>query len=204
VIASGEPVRVETDGIELVSFEQEISGANSAVLTPVEAPDDPATGGPDDEHADPEEVARTIVLRKLAAKARTRHELRQALQARKVPSQASDAVLDRMEEVGLIDDAAFAVDWVTSRQQRRHLSAAVIRQELRRKGVDRDQIDAALDHVDASAEFEAAFALAERKAAAMHTLPRDVRYRRLAGSLARRGFDPGMITQVLAQVLGGR
>jgi regulatory protein len=166
---------------------------------------DPNAGDADAElHADPEGVARTIVLRKLATKARTRHELQEALQARNVPAQAAETVLDRMAEVGLIDDAGFAADWVESRQQRRHLSAMALRQELRKKGVDRDQIDAALDQVDAPAEFEAALALAERKAAAMSALPRDVRYRRLAGVLARRGFGSGITTQVLSQVLNGR
>ena len=71
------------------------------------------------------------------------------------------------------------------------------------KGVDRDQIDAALDQVDASAEFEAALALAERKAASMSALPFEVQYRRLAGVLARRGFGSGITTQVLSQVLSG-
>jgi regulatory protein len=143
------------------------------------------------------------VLRKLATRARTRHELEEALQARNVPTQAAETVLDRMAEVGLIDDAGFATDWVESRQQRRHLSVTALRQELNKKGVDRDQIDAALDQVDHAAEFEAALALAERKAAAMGALPREVRYRRLAGVLARRGFGSGITTQVLSQVLSG-
>jgi regulatory protein len=165
----------------------------------------PDPDDPDDEvQADPEGVARTIVLRKLATKARTRHELHQALQARKVPAQAAETVLDRMTEVGLIDDAVFAADWVESRQQRRNLSVTALRQELRNKGVDRDQIDAALDQIDASAEFEAALALAERKAAAMSALSYEVRYRRLAGVLARRGFGSRVTTQVLSQVLGRR
>ena len=97
--------------------------------------------GAEDAEADPEAIARTIALRKLTAQARTRHELSVALRARNVPDDAATEVLDRLGEVGLVDDAAFAEDWVASRQQRRHLSRSALRQELQRKGVAREQID---------------------------------------------------------------
>lgn len=151
--------------------------------------------------ADAESVARTIALRKLTAKACTRHELDQALQTKNVPPAAIQAVLDRLEEVGLVDDAAFAVDWVTSRQQRRHLSRRALRRELQAKGVQSSEIDNALDHVDQDAELKSARDLIERKRAAMNGISRDVQYRRLAGLLSRRGFDTTVTTRVLADVL---
>jgi regulatory protein len=52
------------------------------------------------------------------------------------------------------------------------------------------------------AEFTAARDLVERRRTAMSALPREVQYRRLAGLLGRRGFDTGIITRVLADVLG--
>lgn len=66
----------------------------------------------DEAQADPEVVARTIALRKLTAQARTRHELDQALRKKNVPDEIATTVLDRLEQVGLVDDAAFAQDWV--------------------------------------------------------------------------------------------
>jgi regulatory protein len=157
-----------------------------------------------DGDADAESVARIIALQKLTAKARTRHELDQALQAKNVPPGAIGAILDRLEEVGLVDDAAFAVDWVTSRQQRRHLSRRALRRELQAKGVDSTEIDNALDGVDLDAEFRAARDLAERKRTSMNGLSRDVQYRRLAGVLSRRGFETNVTTRVLADVLVGK
>jgi regulatory protein len=159
----------------------------------------PGTTGPD---ADPQEVARGIVLGKLAAQARTRVELERALQSRDVPEEAAAVVLDRMSEVGLVDDATFARDWVSSRQQRRHLSKTALRRELQTKGVDRDLIDEALADVDGSDEHRAALDLARRRAATMGGLARDVAYRRLGGVLARRGFSPSTTARVLAEVLG--
>ena len=156
----------------------------------------------EDFDADVEAVARTIALRKLTARACTRHELDHALQAKKVPRAAIDAVLDRLEEVGLVDDASFAADWVVLRQQRRHLSRRVLRRELQAKGVERSEIDSALDHVDLDAERRSARELVERKRAAMNGLSREVQYRRLAGMLSRRGFDTATTTRVLTEVLG--
>jgi regulatory protein len=156
----------------------------------------------DDVDADVESVARTIALRKLTAKACTRHELDQALQAKNVPQGVIDVVLDRLQEVGLVDDASFAVDWVTSRQQRRHLSRRVLRRELQAKGVERSHIDGALDQVDRNAELTSARDLVDRRLAAMNGVAREVQYRRLAGMLSRRGFDGAITTQVLADVLG--
>ena len=163
-------------------------------------PDD-ATGLHDPD-ADAQSVARAIALRKLTTRAYTRHELDQALQAKNVAPDVTEAVLDRLQEVGLINDASFALDWVTSRQQRRHLSRRVLSRELQAKGVDRSDIDRALDDVGFDTELTAARDLVERRRTAMSALPREVQYRRLAGLLGRRGFDTGIITRVLADVLG--
>ena len=156
----------------------------------------------DDVDADVESVARTIALRKLTAKACTRHELDRALQAKNVPEGVIDGVLDRLQEVGLVNDASFAVDWVSSRQQRRHLSRRLLRRELQAKGVERSHIDSALDQVDRNAELTSARDLVDRKLASMSGVAREVQYRRLAGMLSRRGFDSAITTQVLADVLG--
>ena len=151
---------------------------------------------------DPEGLARTIVLRKLAARAQSRHELMQALVAKQVPDAVSESVLDRFQAAGLVDDAAFAADWVESRQGRRHLSAAALRRELQAKGVASDHIDAALSALDADDEYVAALDLARRRQRSMNHLPREVQYRRLGGMLGRRGFSHGASARVLAEVLG--
>ena len=155
----------------------------------------------EDVDADAESVARTIALRTLTARARTRHELEQSLHANNVPHAAIDAVLERLEEVGLVNDTSFAVDWVTSRQRRRRLSRRVLRRELQAKGVDSTEIDTALDHHYLEDDLKPARLLYERKLTAMSGLSRDVQYRRLAGMLSRRGFDASVICQVLDDLL---
>lgn len=154
-----------------------------------------------DENADPYEVARSIVLRKLSAQDRTRHELAKALRTRNVPDEVAEEVLGRFQEVGLVNDAAFAGAWVESRQQRRHLSRPALRRELQAKGVDRDDIDAALESVEVGDELAAARDLAQRRHQGLRGQSYVVRYRRLAGVLSRRGFGGAIVAQVLREVL---
>lgn len=153
--------------------------------------------------ADPESVAWGIVSRKLAVQARTRSELATALAAKDVPTDTAEEILDRLANLGLVDDAAFARDWVASRQQRRHLSGRALGVELRRKGVQTDHIDQALTGVGAEQEYEAAYSLAERRARILSGLAPEVAYRRLTGVLARRGFDHRTCRRVATEVLGG-
>ncbi len=142
-------------------------------------------------------------MTKLTAQARTRAELSEALRKKEVPVEVAESVLDRMTEVGLVDDAAFAEAWVSSRQARRHLSRTALRQELVRKGVERNEIDIALEHVGPEDEYLAALELAEKRARSTSGLGRQVRYRRLVGALARKGFSSEICRRVIAEVLDG-
>lgn len=156
--------------------------------------------GQEDQNADPEQLARSIVLRLLTIKPRTRGELAEALRRRNVPPESAEAVLTRMTEVGLIDDVEFARSWVDSRQQRRHLSRSVLRRELRGKGVAGDLVDDAVAEITVEDELSAARALAEKKLRSMRGLDSSVRRRRLAAALGRRGFSANIVGLILREV----
>ncbi len=147
--------------------------------------------------ADPEAVARTIVLTKLTAQARSRHELADALAAKAVPEDVAERVLDRFTEVGLVDDAAFAAAWVRSRQTSRGLARRALAHELRGKGVDDTVIRDSLDQIQPADERDAARALVTRKLRSTRGLDRATRTRRLAGLLARKGYPAGLAMQVV-------
>ena len=151
--------------------------------------------------ADPESVARTILLSKLTASAKSRRELADALAAKDVPDDVATRVLDRFEQVGLVDDAAFADTWVRSRQASRGLSRRALSHELRRKGVSDDVIAESLEQVDAETEREAAAALVARKLPSTRGLERARRTRRLVGMLARKGYGPGLAAGVVRDAL---
>jgi regulatory protein len=158
---------------------------------------------PDDRDADPESVGRAILIRKLAAQDRTRHELQTAMAAKNVPAEVAEGLLDRFAELGLIDDEAFAQRWVESRQLRRHRSRLALRRELSGKGVDRGITDQVLSEVSTDDELVAARAYVEKVSSGMATLDPEVRRRRLSDRLARRGFGFEVISRVLKDLEGG-
>ena len=151
--------------------------------------------------ADPEQVARTIVLRRLTAAPRTRHDLRVDLLRRNIPDDVADRVLDRFVEVGLIDDASYAQAWVESRQRSRGTARAVLRQELRTKGVPAADAEEALAGIDPEAERERARQLVRAKLPAMSRLDPVARARRLTGMLQRRGYPASVAYAVVREVV---
>ncbi|MDT0488230.1 recombination regulator RecX [Streptomyces doebereineriae] len=151
--------------------------------------------------ADPVERARAICLRLLTGTPRTRKQLADALRKREIPDDAAEEVLSRFEEVGLINDSAFADAWVESRHHGRGLARRALAQELRTKGVDSTLIDAAVSQLDSDQEEATARELVDRKLRATRGLDRDKRLRRLAGMLARKGYSEGMALRVVRQAL---
>ncbi|AKN68550.1 hypothetical protein QR97_00800 [Streptomyces sp. PBH53] len=150
---------------------------------------------------DPAEQARAICLRLLTGTPRTRKQLADALRKREIPEDVADEVLDRFEEVGLIDDGAFADAWVESRHHGRGLARRALARELRTKGVDSALIEDAVAQLDPEQEEATARELVARKLRATRGLDRDKRLRRLAGMLARKGYSEGMALRVVRQAL---
>ncbi|MCX5061812.1 recombination regulator RecX [Streptomyces sp. NBC_00452] len=150
---------------------------------------------------DPVERARAICLRLLTGTPRTRKQLADALRKREIPDDAADEVLSRFEEVGLINDSAFADAWVESRHHGRGLARRALAQELRTKGVDSTLIDEAVSQLDSEQEETTARELVARKLRSTRGLDRDKRLRRLAGMLARKGYPEGMALRVVRQAL---
>ncbi|MBO9523944.1 MAG: regulatory protein RecX [Nocardioidaceae bacterium] len=151
--------------------------------------------------ADPESVARKILLDQLTGRARSRSDLAAALSKRNVPPDIATRLLDRFEEVGLVDDAAFARDWIAQRQSGRGLAKRALAQELRRKGIDEETARDALGEVDTDAEVEAARMLVRRKLRSVRDLPEEVAVRRLLGMLARKGHGSGVAYRVIREEL---
>jgi len=122
----------------------------------VRAQEDPWAGAPEpggviSAAPDPEEErerAREYVLRALTASAKSRSRLAQGLADRDVDPEIADEVLDRFEEVGLIDDVQYAQTLVRTRFAERGLSRRALAAELRTKGIDETVAREALDQVD--------------------------------------------------------
>jgi len=149
-----------------------------------------------------EEQARALCLRLLTARAHTRAELEGQLAKRGYPDDVSASVLDRLADVGLIDDADFAEQWVRSRRVNAGKGKRALAAELRTKGVDNEVITAALSDIDAGAERERAEQLVNDKLRRERNTEDEAKLtRRLVGMLARRGYSQTMAFDVVKVAL---
>ena len=152
-----------------------------------------SAGSADDVHSQ----ARNIVLNQLNFMPRSRKELETALAKRHIEPDVAKSVLDRFEEIGMVDDAAYAELLIRSRCNTKRVSRSVLRQQLRQKGVDQVIIEEALLVVSDADELRMATELVERKARAMSRLEPEVRKRRLFGLLARKGYNTSIALRVI-------
>ena len=153
--------------------------------------------------ADPRSAARTICLRLLTVRPRTRAELAQALHRRGVPDDAAADVLARFAEVNLVDDAAFAASFARSSQHYRGLGRRAVAAGLRRRGVEDDVVAQTLATIGTEDELAAAQSVARRRMRTLGGLEPAVQARRLLGALARRGFSGELAWQVVHETLRG-
>src|SRR5699024_855603 len=143
------------------------------------------------------QTARNIVLRQLSAAPKTRQQLSEKLADKEIPEETIREVLDRFEEVELIDDAAFAQSWVRSRHRSKGLARRALNMELRQRGVDEHHTELALEQVSDEDERSKAHELVARKLSRT-SIPsptdpterkqRDRMVRRLVGMLSRKGY----------------
>ena len=162
----------------------------------------PGRGGGGAEQSESER-AREICLRQLAVRPRTRAELAKVLARKEIPEEVITEVLERYSEVGIIDDAAFARAWVSSRHHGRGLARRALANELRQRGVDAEVAGEALETLDDEEEAATARALVDRKLRTASGTPEAV-FRRLVGMLARKGYPAGVAIRAVKDALAAR
>jgi regulatory protein len=149
-----------------------------------------------------EEQARALCLRLLTVRARTRAELAGQLAKRGYPDDVSTRVLDRLADVGLVDDVDFAEQWVHSRRVNAGKGKRALAAELHTKGVDKDVITSVLSDINPDAERDRAEELVRKKLRRENLSDDDLRLRRrLVAMLARRGYSQTMAYDVVSAEL---
>jgi regulatory protein len=167
-------------------------------------------------------VVLEAAARFLEVRSRSVYEVRRRLGGAGYRAALVDGAIERMSELGMLDDEAFARSWVESRDRARPRGERAIREELRTKGIDRETIDLVLgerrdrafatgeasggdddrdDPQPVSADRSAAERLLAKNARALARVadPRQ-RRQRAYGLLARHGFDPETCREVAASV----
>ncbi len=161
-----------------------------------------ADSGGDGSTVSPEQRARSLLLRQLSTAPKTRWQLEQKLVDSDVPEDIADPLLSYFEEIGLIDDSAFARLWVDSRSRTKSLSRSALRRELAEKGVPAEYIEGALEQLSEEDELEHARQLIRRKMpsnfSAQDRGGRDKTVRRLVSMLGRKGYSAGLAFRLVA------
>lgn len=154
----------------------------------------------------PEAKAKAIVLRQLAVSPKSRYQLSVKLAEREVPVESARIVLDRFEEVRLIDDAEFAQVWVRSRARNKSLARGVLRRELAEKGIAEELAEAALEQLSEADERSSAAELVRRKLRSVRPVrgseELNKHRRRLVSMLLRKGYSSGLAFNVVNRELG--
>ncbi len=144
------------------------------------------------------EVAYRQALRWISRRLQTIEEIRMKLRRKQAPAQVIEKVIERLQAADLVDDFSFAEAWVENRQTFRPRGRTALRNELRKKGVGNDIIDAVLVGFD---DEEAAYQAAEKAYPRYRGLTAEIREQRLLAYLSRRGFSYGLCRRVVDEIL---
>ena len=148
------------------------------------------------------EAAYRTALRCLELRSYARTDLGRRLQRKGHARWAVDVALERAAGLGLLDDEAYARNYVQTRSARGRGPLRLTR-DLLAMGVQRSLIDHALaaEWPEGTDRSSVPLALATKRAAQLGTLSRQTRRRRVLAYLARRGFSGREVTEIVERVV---
>ena len=151
--------------------------------------------------ADVEAAFRTG-LRMLELRSYARADLGRRLQRKGHPRAAVDVALQRLLTMGLLNDEAYARNYVQTRAARGRGPSRLVR-DLLAMGVQRSVIDRAVaaEWPEGSDRTSMPQALVSKRAAQLGTMPKQTKRRRLLAYLARRGFSGRDVSALVESVL---
>ncbi len=142
--------------------------------------------------------AKNSAYRFLAIRPRSRQEVERKLRDKEFPLSVISRVIDHLDRLGYVNDREFAGQWARSRVRLRGFGRRRIEQELREKGVDREIVQEVLSSLfEDSSEIDVARKEAEKKLRTLSRFEPEVRKRRLAGHLERKGFPSDVIRKIV-------
>ncbi|HEY8914422.1 regulatory protein RecX [Lacisediminihabitans sp.] len=160
----------------------------------------PEKGG----RATPEVRVENVSMHALTRRGMSRWELEKTLLSREIDEQTVLTELDRLEAVGLLDDAALAETLVRTQHERKGLGRGALTAELRRRHIDQEHIASALEQVDDDDEQSRATELAVKRASQLSSYDLDTAKRRLTAFLMRRGYSSSVVRAATDEALSSR
>ena len=138
----------------------------------------------------------------LSFKRRSIKEVISKLKQKGYENKSIEYAISKLSEYKYVDDYAFAKAFIKDRQCFKKSGKGLIKQELFRKGVDKEIVEQLLiENVDEQDEYQRALELAKKKARSFSSGDtRNTKYRKLMGLLSRKGFSFDIISAVMKEV----
>jgi regulatory protein len=140
-------------------------------------------------------AAKDTALNILSMVSKTRKQLFDRLLEKGYREDIANAALDRLAEVGVVDDLAFARAYASSRHSNRGLAPYAIKRELSQKGIPEEMIDSVLEDFDEEEVEETALGLAISKAKTVKGSTHE-KVKKVASAVARKGYSSAIAFKV--------
>ncbi|MGX6962318.1 recombination regulator RecX [Vagococcus xieshaowenii] len=139
-------------------------------------------------------------LNYLSYQLRTEKEVRDYLKEKEINSQDISAIIERLQEVKLVDDQMYAESFVRTQMRLSDKGPTVLKQKLRQKGIKPEVADAALMLYTVSKQEEVASKLAEKTIRKNQNKTFQTQQQKLQQTLMTKGFSQEISRSVLAQI----
>lgn len=156
-----------------------------------------ASGTEDEESERLARKASGVTIRQLARRGMSRWELEQLLTKREIAAEVYGPEFDRLEAMGVIDDASLAATLAFTQHSRKGLGRSAIELDLKRRHIAPELIEEALADIADEDELERATELAVKRIGQLSSYDDETARRRLHGFLARKGYDSSVVRQAM-------
>ena len=142
------------------------------------------------------------VLNFLSYRARSEYEINYYMLRKKWPEEIRTAILEKLGKLKLIDDEDFARQWIASRTNGRPAGKALVKMELRKKGIAKEIIDRLIQEERTSVSEEIlAEKLCLKRLGRLKDLPILEQKTKLFLFLQRKGFSSDTAKQIIDKLL---
>jgi regulatory protein len=142
-----------------------------------------------------------IAIDAVTRRMRSEKHIVELLVKRGVVEHVAEAVVERLKELKLIDDEAFAGAWVRTRVRVRGVARKELIMELVRQGVSYEVAECAVEENVEEDDSDRVRVLAQRLASRTRGLDRVAAERRIVGMLGRRGYPIGLAVEAAREAL---
>jgi len=144
-------------------------------------------------------LARQLAVRMLSAREHSENEIRNKLMQKGFDTETTENTLMQLKSMGYINDGLYARKYISDRLKLKPKSKKALYYELKRKGVDDDIIEEALNETELD-ETSLAYRLAKKKYGKYDARKPDIQ-RKIASFLGHRGFSYEIICETIKQMM---